>query len=245
MKVLISLVDEEEAAEAIAGGADIIDVKNPKEGALGANFPWVIKRIRKITPKKIEVSCTLGDMPNFPGATSLAAAGAATTGVNYLKAGLSELKTKDEAVYLMRNVVRAVRECDPTIKVACVGYADAERTGSLNPLLIPEIAYKAEADFAMIDTAVKDGNSLFTFLTADTLKRFMAKSRDRGLKVALAGSLKKEDLPAIYALGADVVGLRSVACTGGDRIKGRITKRNVEELVEIVRRLDKHNQVKV
>src|SRR4030067_1395662 len=150
MKVLISIVDEEEAAEAIAGGADIIDVKNPKEGALGANFPWVIKRIRKITPKKIGVSCTVGDMPNLPGATSLAAAGAATTGVNYIKAGLSELKTKDDAVYLIRNVVRAVRECDPTIKVAAVGYADAERTDSLNPLLIPEIAYRAEADFAMI-----------------------------------------------------------------------------------------------
>src|SRR3990170_794433 len=165
MKVLISVVDEEEAAEAIAGGANIIDVKNPKEGALGANFPWVIKRIRKITPKRIEVSCTLGDMPNLPGATSLAAAGAATTGVNYIKAGLRELKTKDDAVYLMWNVVRAVRECDPTIKVATVGYADAERTGSINPLLIPEVAYKAEADFAMIDTAVKDGSSLFTFLT--------------------------------------------------------------------------------
>ena len=245
MKVLISVVHEEEAAEAIAGTADIIDVKNPKEGALGANFPWVLKRIRKITPKKIGVSCTVGDMPNLPGATSLAAAGAATTGVNYIKAGLSELKTKDDAVYLMRNVVRAVRECDPTIKIATVGYADAIRTGSINPLFIPEVAYKAEADFAMIDTAVKDGSSLFTFLTANTLKRFIAKSRDRGLKVALAGSLKKEDLPAIYALGADVVGLRSVACTGGDRVKGRITRRNVEELVEIVRRLDKHHEVKV
>jgi uncharacterized protein (UPF0264 family) len=245
VKVLISVVDEEEAAEAIAGGADIIDVKNPKEGALGANFPWVIKRIRKITPKKIEVSCTLGDMPNLPGATSLAATGAATTGVNYVKAGLSELKSKDDAVFLMLNVVRAVRECNPTVKIAAVGYADAERIGSINPLLVPDIAYKAEADFAMLDTAVKNGNSLFTFLTTDRLKRFMSKSRDRGLKVALAGALKKEDLPAVYALDADVVGLRSVACTGGDRIKGRITKRNVEELVEIVRRLEKHNEIKI
>src|SRR4030065_1670923 len=115
MKVLISVVDEEEAAEAIAGSADIIDVKNPKEGALGANFPWVIKRIRNITPKRIGVSCTLGDTANLPGATSLAAAGAATTGVNYVQVGLSELKTKDDAVYLMRSVVRAVSDSDPTI----------------------------------------------------------------------------------------------------------------------------------
>jgi hypothetical protein len=97
----------------------------------------------------------------------------------------------------------------------------------------------------MIDTAIKDGNSLFTFLKPNMLKRFVAESRDLGLRVALAGALKKDDLPAIYALGADVVGLRSVACTGGDRVKGRVTKRNVEELVEIIKRLDKHNAFKV
>ena len=78
--MLISPADEKEAVEAIRGGAEIIDVKNPKEGALGANFPWVIKRIREITPRNIEVSCALGDVPNLPGAMSLAALGAATTG---------------------------------------------------------------------------------------------------------------------------------------------------------------------
>ncbi|MCJ7559049.1 hypothetical protein MUO79_00325, partial [Candidatus Bathyarchaeota archaeon] len=79
MKLLISTVNEKETKEAVAGGADIIDVKNPVEGALGASFPWVIKRIRAITPKNIEVSCALGDVPNLPGTISLAALGAATT----------------------------------------------------------------------------------------------------------------------------------------------------------------------
>ncbi len=64
-------MNEKEALEAIAGGADIIDVKNPVEGALGANFPWVIKRIREITPRNIEVSCALGEVPNLPGSISL------------------------------------------------------------------------------------------------------------------------------------------------------------------------------
>jgi uncharacterized protein (UPF0264 family) len=39
--LLISPINTQEAREAINGGADIIDVKNPKEGSLGANFPWV------------------------------------------------------------------------------------------------------------------------------------------------------------------------------------------------------------
>ena len=52
----------------------------------------------------------MGDVPNLPGAMSLAALGAATTGVNYIKAGLYGLKTKEEAVYLMQSVTRAVKD---------------------------------------------------------------------------------------------------------------------------------------
>jgi uncharacterized protein (UPF0264 family) len=243
LKLLISPTDEKEALEAIAGGADIIDVKNPKEGALGANFPWVIRRIREITPKNVEVSCTLGDVPNLPGAISLAALGAATTGVNYIKAGLYGLKTKEDALYLMQNVARAVKDCDSSIKVVTTGYADAKRIGSVNPLLIPAIAHKANADIAMIDTAVKDGKNLFAFLTRNQLESFVNAAHDLGLKAALAGSLKKEDLPAIYALGADIAGVRGAACTHGNRVDGRITRETVRELVEIVRRAEEQNKL--
>jgi len=245
LKLLISSKDEEEAVEAIAGGADILDVKNPKEGALGANFPWVIKRIREITPKNVEVSCTLGDVPNLPGAISLAALGAAITGVDYVKAGLYGLKTKEEAVYLMLIVTRPVRDCNSSVKVVATGYADAERIGSVNSLLIPDIARKAEANIAMIDTAIKDGKNLFTFLTTNQLRSFVDAAHDYGLKAALAGSLKKEDLPAVYALGADVVGLRGAACTHGDRVDGRITRETVRELVEVVRRIEKQAEFKI
>ena len=92
MKLLISPKNKGEAIEAIMGGANIIDVKNPNEGALGANFPWVIKEIIEIVPENVETSCTIGEMPTLPGSISLAARGATSIGVNYIKAGLSGLK---------------------------------------------------------------------------------------------------------------------------------------------------------
>jgi uncharacterized protein (UPF0264 family) len=239
VKLLISPKNETEAVAAIAGGAEIIDVKNPKEGSLGANFPWVIKRIRQITPENIEVSCTLGEVPNLPGSMSLAALGAATTGVDYVKAGLYGLKTPVEAVYLMQNVVKAAKDFNPLVKVVVLGFADAGRIGTVDSLLIPEIAHKAQADVAMIDTAIKDGKSLFTFLTMPQLRRFVDTAHSYGLKAALAGSLKKEDLPVVYSLGADVAGVRGAACTLNDRVNGRITKEKVRELVEIVKRVEK------
>lgn len=239
MKLLISPADEKEAVEAIAGGADIIDVKNPKEGALGANFPWVIKRIREITPKNVEVSCAIGDAPNLPCAVSLAALGAATTGVDYVKVGLYGVKTKEEALYLMQNAAKAVKDCNSSIKVVATGYADAKNVGSVNPLLVPDIAREAGADVAMLDTAVKDGKSLFAFLTTDQLRSFVDAAHAYGLKAALAGSLRKEDLPVVYALGADIAGLRGAACTSGDRVNGRITRESVRALVETVKRIEK------
>ena len=240
MKLLISPADEKEAAEAVAGGADIIDVKNPKEGALGASFPWIIRRIREATPTNIEVSCAIGDAPNLPCSVALAALGAATTGVEYVKVGLYGVKTKKEAVYLMHNVTKAVKGCNPAIKVVATGYADAEKIGAVDPLLVPDITHEAEADVAMIDTAVKDGKNLFNFLTTTQLKTFVNDSHAHGLKAALAGSLRKEDLQSVYALGADIAGLRGAACTNSDRENGKITRGNVRALVEALRSIEKH-----
>lgn len=239
MKLLISPKNEKEAMEAVAGGADIIDVKNPNEGPLGASFPWIIQRIRQATPANIEVSCTIGEAPNLPGSMALASLGAAATGVNYIKAGLNGLETAEDAVYLMRNITKAAKEYNPAIKVVASGYADAARTCTVDPMLVPKIAYEAKADIAMLDTAVKDGKNLFTFLTKLQLKRFVDEAHGYGLKAALAGSLRKEELAEVYAVGADVAGVRGAACTLNDRVNGEITREKVHELVEIIKRAEK------
>jgi uncharacterized protein (UPF0264 family) len=106
-------------------------------------------------------------------------------------------------------------------------------------LFAPKIAHEAQADIAMIDTAIKDGKNLFAFLTKPQLRRFVDEAHSYGLKAALAGSLQKEDLPVAYALGADVVGVRGAACTLSDRVNGQITREKVREIVEVVKRAEK------
>ncbi len=243
MKLLISPTNPTEAKEAILGGADIIDVKNPKEGAMGANYAWVIRQIKALTPKNLELSCTLGEMPNLPGSLSLAAVGAASLGVEYIKVGLCGLKTPKEAVSLLQAVNRAAKECNPKVKVVAAGYADAKKIGVLDPMSVPEVAYKAQVDVAMIDTAIKDGKNLFDYLTAAQLREFVSTAHEFGLKAALAGSLRKQDLPVVYNVGADIAGLRSAACTDSDRVGGRITRKRVSELAQVVRQV--HEQVAV
>ncbi len=237
MKLLISCGNETEASAAIDGGADIVDVKNAKEGALGASFPWMIKQVRDIVAGSVEVSCTLGDLPNLPGSVSLAALGAAATGVDYVKISLGGVKTVEQAVYLLLNAVNAAKGFNPEVKIVATGYADANKVGCLNPFLIPQVAHEAKADVAMVDTAVKNGGNLFTFLTEAEIKRIVDDAHGRGLQAALAGSLRKEQLPEVFKLNADIVGVRGAACTNGDRLNGQITLKAVQELADIVKSL--------
>ncbi|ACV24596.1 (5-formylfuran-3-yl)methyl phosphate synthase [Methanocaldococcus fervens] len=233
MILLVSPIDVEEAKEAIAGGADIIDVKNPKEGSLGANFPWMIKAIREVTPKELLVSATVGDVPFKPGTISLAAVGAAISGADYIKVGLYGVKNYYEGVELMKNVVRAVKDIDENKIVVAAGYADAHRVGAVEPLIIPKIARDAGCDVAMLDTAVKDGKTLFDFQSKEILEEFVQESHDYGLKCALAGSIKKEHIPILKEIGTDIVGVRGAVCKGGDRNNGRIDRELVRELKEL------------
>ncbi len=234
MLLLISPINTEEAHEAIEGGADIIDVKNPKEGSLGANFPWVIKSVREMTPKDMLVSATLGDVPYKPGTVSLAALGASVSGADYIKVGLYGTKNYDEALEVMKNVVKTVNDYNEDAIVVASGYADAYRVGAVDPMEIPNVAVDAGADLAMVDTAVKDGTTLFDFMNEEKIAEFNDKIHDYGLKSALAGSIKKDQLKTLYNLGCDVVGIRGAACTGGDRNSGKIHRSAVMELKKMM-----------
>ncbi len=236
MLLLISPTDKKEAVEAYSGGADIIDIKNPREGSLGASFPWLIREIISSIPSDVKTSATVGDVPYKPGTVSLAALGVATTGVNFVKVGLYGTKNKDQSLEVMKNVVRSVKDFNEEINVVTSGYGDAFRVGAVDPLQIPSIAIESESDVAMVDTAIKDGKSLFDFMSVDELHDFVDETKSSGLMVALAGSLRKEDVPILKKLKPDVIGIRGAVCTGGDRDNGRIERDEVKRFLEMIRR---------
>lgn len=238
MLLLISPINNEEAKESIEGGADIVDVKNPKEGSLGANFPWVIKEIRDLTPEDKLVSATLGDVPYKPGTVSLAALGALVSGANYIKVGLYGTKNYDEAVEVMKYVTKTVKDENKDAIVVAAGYADAHRVGAVSPWEIPKIAKDSGADVAMLDTAVKDGKTLFDYLDVDDLEKFINEIKNLGLKSALAGSVKKDQIKELHEIGCDIVGIRGAACRGGDRNTGKIHRDAVKELKNLIDNLN-------
>jgi uncharacterized protein (UPF0264 family) len=218
MRLLVSVVDADEARAAAAAGADIVDVKNPAEGSLGAPTPAVIEAVRAAVAAEVPVSAAIGDMPDLPGTAALAAFGAARSGAAFVKIGLWGVCAEREAVALLRAVREAVEDVPGAVVVAGA-YADAERVahGPLAPELLPSVAHAAGIGVCLLDTAVKDGRGLLEWRSPDALAAFVADAHDAGLEVALAGALRAEDLPMVLATGADIAGVRSAACGGGRR----------------------------
>ncbi len=189
MRLLVSPMNIDEARTALAGGADILDVKNPKEGSLGANFPWAIRAVVNLAAGKVPVSATIGDLEFKPGTASLAALGAASSGADYVKAGLLGVKIQAQAKEMLEGIVKAVKDFDSNKKVVAAGYSDYARADSISPMLLPAAAAKAGADLVMVDTAIKDGRSTFEFMSEKELSKFISLGHSEGLQVALAGTI--------------------------------------------------------
>jgi (5-formylfuran-3-yl)methyl phosphate synthase len=216
MRLLVSVADADEARVATEAGVDIVDVKDPAEGSLGAPRPGVIRAVREVVPRERPVSAAIGDMPNLPGTAALAALGAAHAGAAYVKVGLWGTSSVDEAV----DVLRAVRDAvEGRAAVIAGAYADAERVPGrpLPPGEIVEAARRAGVGGCLLDTAVKDGRGLFEWLTPEALRALMAEGHAAGLEMALAGALREDELSLVRATGADIAGVRGAACRDGRR----------------------------
>ena len=232
MKLLVSPINVEEANICKLGGADIIDVKNPKEGSLGANFPWMIKAVKKAAGN-VPVSATIGDFNYKPGTASLAALGAAVAGAEYVKVGLYDIQTCEQALEMLTNIVRSVKDYDKNKKVVASGYSDYRRINSISPFELPDVGAQAGVDVVMMDTGIKDGRSTFEFLAERELMDFVTSAKDRGLQTAIAGTIKFNDIPALKRISPDIIGVRGCVC-GGDR-NSSIRKDLVEKLRTLIR----------
>jgi (5-formylfuran-3-yl)methyl phosphate synthase len=212
-RLLVSVVSADEAARAVAGGADIVDVKDPSEGALGAPAPGVLSDVVQVVGGAVPVSVALGDLPDLPHTAALAARGAALSGAAYVKVGLRGVHELERAVAVMSAVADAVGSDAGVIAAA---YADARTLDppALAPSWLPELVEQTGIAGALVDTFVKDGRGLYAWLSETELTDLVDRTRRAGAIFGVAGQLRRGELARI---DADVVGVRSAVCRGGDR----------------------------
>ena len=201
---LASVRSAEESLIALAGGADIVDVKEPSAGVLGRVDSATLTAIVETLDGRRPVSATIGDVPLVPDAVIAAVRETAATGVDIVKIGLfaGDLEGTLSALSPLARATRLV----------AVVFADGV------PDLVHLVPRCAAAGFAgiMLDTADKQAGPLTGHLVMDALARFVASARAHGLLSGLAGALRLADISGLAPLGADYLGFRT-ALTVGDR----------------------------
>ena len=228
MRLLVSVANREEAVAARAGGADIIDAKDPTTGPLGAVSIAVLHEIHAASNGTRPVTAALGDAADAR-AIEHAACMFGGAGAMLVKVGLAGIAGVERAAALLAAAVRgATAGSGGRCGVIAVAYADAPRVASLAPGAVTEAAAAAGTAGVLLDTADKDGPGLRDLLSPGALAAWVTRAHEARLLVALAGRLRADDLGFVRDAGADIAGVRGAACEGGRT--GRVTANKVRAL---------------
>jgi len=223
----VSVRSADEVGPALAGGADIIDAKEPDRGSLGAVDRDVLSRILQRVPDDRGVSVALGDVsrPEEVGAAIHGLELPQRTSRTYLKLGFAGVRSPDQIGLLIEHAVSVTSRMAAPPRIVAVAYADSERAGTMPPALILSLAEAAGAAAVLLDTHGKDGRGLLEWLPSGALVDWVALARQAGLLAALAGSLRPGDLALVGRAHPDVVGVRGAVCSGGRQ--GRVSEDRV------------------
>ena len=228
MQLLVSVRNAEEARAAVAGGAEIIDAKEPSLGALGAVELGTLRTIIEAVNGMRPVSAALGDAGDVESLAS-AAHEAADAGAMFVKVGFADVREIGAVRARLARVRDGALLSSSPCAVIAVAYADWDEVGGAAPSTVLAAAAAEGAMGVLIDTVRKDGAGLFRCLGRAALGSLVRAARARSLLVALAGRITVEDLAFAYEAGAEIAGVRGAACERGR--EGRVRESRVRELV--------------
>ncbi len=199
--MLASVANLDEALQVASAHIDIIDLKAPAAGALGALKISEVKTIKQRLGHQNVVSATIGDLPLDPNVVPTAVRDMLTTGVDYVKIGFFP---GGDWQACLHNLIELTQTGAQLIGVF---FADHE-------LELQWIKPIADAGFAgvMLDTMHKSNGALTQVCTLKQLAQFVDEANRFGLIVGLAGSLRIEDVPMLLDLNPDYLGFRGALC---------------------------------
>jgi (5-formylfuran-3-yl)methyl phosphate synthase len=219
----VSVRTVDEALQAAAAGADFIDLKEPREGALGALPVHEIERIVAALRTRfpgLPVSATTGDFDDDRGADILAAVErVARCGVDYVKVGIVR---GSAAAALVEQLARSGRPVVPVL--LCDGGLDVAAMHA---------ACRGPFPALMADTRDKAAGGLFDCVATATLAWMLETARAHGKLAGLSGALRMSHAAQLAALAPDFAGFRGAVCRG-DRT-GDLDAQKVRDLARTMR----------
>lgn len=199
---LASVRDAAEAETALRCGADIIDLKDPANGALGAVKACIAREAVATIAGRVPISMTIGDVPMVPDRIADAVLVASACGADYVKIGVFPGGGAERCFERLSAVSK-------NINLVIVAFADCLPTFD-----VVAAAGNIGAAGVMLDTLKKGSGTLTDHMQQEVLAGFVRRGRVAGLSVGLAGSLRAEHVRPLLALKPDVLGFRGALCRG-------------------------------
>ena len=234
--VLVSVRDAAEAEAAVAGGAAVIDVKDPARGSLGRAESRTIAAVADVVGDRLPWTLAAGELAE--GLETLAAwlgevcaaLPAGALGPAALKVGLAGIRGGGWQTDLARLHALLPKGCEQV----AVAYADFDSVAAPTPLEVIRAGADLGCGMLLVDTADKRSPGLFGLRSREENAGWVAAARGHGLGVVLAGRIALDEIPHAAAHDCDFVALRSAVCSnagqGGVRL-GHVSKPRVAAAV--------------
>lgn len=205
-QLLISVTNVDEALMAMQHGADIIDLKDPHSGALGALPRSVIESVIHVVDGQKQTSATIGDLPMQPDLIVEKIKSLAETQVDFIKIGFFENADYQPCLEALSKMPKR------GIKLIAVLFAEYTY-----PSTIVEDIKQAGFVGLMLDTAHKNGNTILYYRTQYEYKELAARVLKAGMSFGLAGSLRLQDVDKLRDIKPTYMGFRGGICNQHNR----------------------------
>jgi (5-formylfuran-3-yl)methyl phosphate synthase len=224
-KLLVSVKNVAEARLALGAAVDLIDLKDPENGALGALNPTLTAEILAEVDGRSTTSATVGEHHACIDDLLREIRWRAELGVDIVKIAAGEWM--DDTGF-----AQPIAAIADTTKLVAVFFGD-------EPLNLSWLQSLADLRFygVMLDTRSKH-KALISHLSSEALKAFIFGSKSVGLVSGLAGSLGPQHVNEMATLVPDFIGMRGGLCMKGNRETSLVA----EAIIQVTTMLLKHNK---
>jgi (5-formylfuran-3-yl)methyl phosphate synthase len=232
-ELLVSVRSVEEAAQALAGGAAIIDVKEPQLGSLGKADDAIIADVLHFVAGRRPVSAALGEL--LEAGVPLSPLPAGLTFVKYGLANCGRVPGWQELLSLQQDHLAACQ-------LVHVAYADW-RCAQSPPLdEVVELACRTPGSVLLLDTCCKTPSStapdrrptLLDWISVEETIELCRRCRQSQIRIALAGSLGMAEIMQLRVAEPTWFAVRGEVCSEGRR-DGLVQECRVRNLARLLK----------
>jgi uncharacterized protein (UPF0264 family) len=208
-ELLVSVRSIAEAEAALAGGADVIDIKEPLRGSLGRATHATIAGVLELLNHQVPVSAALGELAQTPDPFK-------EQGLTYVKWGLAGC-----GHHWRKQLERAAqrqRAWAPECQIVAVVYGDWRMALAPSPAEVLEFISQVGWQTLLIDTCCKKGRTLLDWMSLVEVEQICQGCHEAGIRVALAGSLGAKEIHLLLPTQPDIFAVRGAVCHRNSRL---------------------------